>query len=220
MITITIASTGRPQKLKACIDSIPKDIDAQIKIGCRSVAEDIPLGILKDKRIAISVFSEDPVPVQNALGVTAPIGSHVLPISDDIVFAEGAIQNALKCLEDSFENDCGVVGFKIANMDEKNASPYAYMLIGSVFFTDILKRKLFWHEYKHFYADTELGNFAKWLDRFIVCNDAEVMHFHPSAGYPADYTHTNRRHEKWKHDYRIYEERLLQDWVTYVEACI
>jgi hypothetical protein len=206
-LTITIPSTGRPGRLRDCIASIPQGDDIQIKVGCRSFNDDIPKEILNDTRVSITAFHNDIVPIQNALARTAPIHSDVLPVADDIIFQPGAIENARKHLYQRFSGGDGIVGFKIVNMSEKNASPYAFMLVGAKFFNDRIGRTLFCEGYKHFFADTELGQYAQSLERFEVCQEAAVIHLHPNTGAPADATYLNRRSEKLEADSALFLSR-------------
>ena len=207
MITITIPTTGRFEKLKACIDSIPKDNEIQILIGCRSIREDIPLAFLKDTRIKVFETNDFPVGVQNMLAQEIIPGSHLLPISDDIIFAPKAIETALEALNRHFPDGHGIVGFNVSNLIEKYRSPYSYMLISSEFLKIRLKGVPFYYKYLHFFADVDLGRFAEKMGRFILCKEAEVIHYHPSAGHTADKTHNKNRQLKWQYDHDLFNER-------------
>lgn len=203
LITITIPSTGRSSRLSDCLRSIDYE-NCLINLGVRN-KEDVPRRLPKNTEI---YFSEGcPVEIQNNLAYLAPYCSHVLPIPDDIIFEPGAIKTAVSALNTHFPDGDGVIGFDIRNMSEKDKSPYAFMLIGNRFFNEFLDRKLLFHEYRHFFADTELGEYAERFGRFKICKEAGLIHFHPSTGALADATHSNGRQEKWEHDHRIYQNR-------------
>lgn len=205
-VTITIPSTGRPGRLADCLRSIDY-CQKVINIGI-CFKEDLPEDtVLKMENVAVYISSDHPVRLQTALADLGPKDAHVLPISDDIVFKPGAIATAVQTLLTAFPDGDGVIGFNVTNMQGKDRCPYAYMLVGNKFFNDRLKRVLFPHEYRHFYADVELGEMAERLGRFRFCPEAGLIHFHPSAGYPADATHTRLRQEKWEHDHAVYGRR-------------
>jgi hypothetical protein len=208
LVTITIPSTGRKERLADCLMSIDY-ADSFVKIGA-SKNDDIPWHVLNDKFLNNSSFQYiyfDPVYIQNFLAGSIRPGSHLLPIADDIVFEPGAIKNAVFALNAAFPDGDGVVGFDVKNMDDDQKCPYAFMMIGNRFLSETLNGIPFFHKYRHFYADMELGELADCLGKFITCKDAGIIHFHPSAGYPKDETHMKARQEKWDHDNAVYVTR-------------
>jgi hypothetical protein len=182
-----------------------------VKIGA-SGKEDIPWRVMNERFLNNSSFQYiyfDPVYIQNYLSGFLQPGSHLLPISDDIVFEPKAIENAVFALNAAFPDGDGVIGFDIKNMTEKDKSPYAFMLIGNKFLSETLNGIPFFKGYRHFYADTELGELAASMGKFITCKEAGIIHFHPSAGHAADATHLKDRQEKHGHDRVLYEARKL-----------
>lgn len=214
MITITIPTTGRPQRLNKCVKSINYYGKVQVNIGCRSIHDDVP-EFFKTKegfRISFDFIESDKhiVPLQNELGAMAPEHSHVLPASDDIEFEKDALIIAAERLQKKFPDYDGIIGLHISNMDSANGSPYGFMLVGSKFFNKRLKRQLFFPKYRHFYADTELGEYARALGRFQECPEARVIHHHPCTGVRPDATHLNGRQAKWTHDNKLFRDRSKQ----------
>ena len=207
MITITLPTTGRPERVANFFNSIDYKDDFRLKIGCRVVREDMPLRLINGDHkanVEVQEFDEDVVGVQNVLAASSSECSHILPISDDIVFHEGALSNAIEALDQYFPDGDGVIGFCTSNF---KSSPYAFMLVGNTFFNKRLKRQLFHSSYKHFFADTELGRFAEKMNKFLLCEYAKINHYHPVAGFPKDETHVRNRKEKWEHDRRVFIER-------------
>lgn len=186
-ITITIASKGRRESLRRCINSI--DVDARI-IVLVTRPEDVDVDGIE----VIIDSSLRPVQAQNVLMPMAK--GHILPVSDDVEFENGSIQKALNVL------DKNVVGFHTVNM---TSSPYAFMLISSEYYKEFGG---FYKEYKHFFADTEYGERASSIGRFNYCKEATLKHYHPSAGFIADETYKNARSNGiWNHDNEIYMRR-------------
>jgi hypothetical protein len=136
----------------------------------------------------------------------APNGSHILPIADDVVFMPGALEQAIEVMNGQFPGGNGVVGLHVKNF---NASPYAFMLIGRGFLQNDLGGVLFHSGYKHFFADTELGECARSRGKFYL-SAAEVIHHHPASGAAEDSTHRRSRQENWTDDHALYEKRKAQ----------
>jgi hypothetical protein len=145
------------------------------------------------------------IQAQNYLASLADEDSHLCPTCDDVQYIGDAIITAENMLMDKFDGD-GVIGFNVINM---RCNDDAFMLIGRKFYKNTLGRRLFNPEYWHFYADTELGALAKSLGKFSICDDANMINYHPVAGYPEDATHTDGRREKLDHDRRVYDSRVL-----------
>ena len=213
MITITIPTTGRPQRLYDCLKSIADEPDIEIKIGCRNIGVDIPLAVLRKcepfNKLNISMSASDLsiIEIQNYLAMTASLKSDILPIADDVIFQPGAISAARKAMSEEFPDYNGIIGFNIINLPKGQASLYAFMLIGRKFFSEHLNRTIFYPEYKHFYADIELGEAAEKIGKFYFCEEARVIHYHPVAGYPQDETYRRNRQSKWAHDNKLYQSR-------------
>jgi len=208
LVTITIPSKGRKERLADCLCSVDYS-DVFVKIGA-SGKEDIPWDVLNERFLYNSSFQYiyfDPVYIQNVLSGFIQPGSHLLPIADDIVFDPGAIESAVFALNAAFPDGDGVVAFDIKNIKEDQKCPYAFMLIGNRFLSETLNGTPFFKDYQHFYADMELGELANSLGKFILCKEARVIHFHPSAGHVADETYSNKRQEKWNHDHALYVAR-------------
>lgn len=128
---------------------------------------------------------------------------HVLPISDDMIFKPNAIACAQYYLLEYFPDGDGVLGLKTENFDAKDTS---VMLLGEKFIQRFPDRQVYFPGYKHFGADTELGEFAKSIGRFRFCPEAVVTHFHPVSGYPIDETHKHGR-QYLREDLQLFEDR-------------
>ncbi len=208
MLTITIPTTGRRERLKECLRSI--DYDSIIHIGAKAES-DVDISEFKEKRILVFYSNVPIVRFQNML---APIreDSHVLPIADDIEFRPGAIAAAVEALHEKFPDGDGVVGLNAVNMSEKDKRPYSFLLIGSKYLNTRLAGKPFYDGYHHFYADIEAGMSAQKIGRFFFCEAAGLIHHHPSSGSLPDRTHLYKRQEKWAHDYALFNERNREGW--------
>lgn len=198
MITITIPTKGRPDRLLKCVESI--DIPCSIIIVATE-PDDIP----KDNEAFIAKvdlidYKPDMSVVEAQIyagNIAHKAGNHVLPIADDIEFLPGSLREAEKALNDD------VVGLNVVNME---ATDTAFMLISHDYYG---RCGGFNAGYRHFYADTEFGNLAKARGKFKICKEAKILHYHPAAGYHEDATHRwARRNNIWKKDDELYNKRI------------
>jgi hypothetical protein len=204
MLSILIPTKGRPEKLERCVKSI--DVDCEILIMATK-EDDVSEYVRNDKRV--DIYIDPTLSIIESQNILANIAEYdLLPITDDIEFDKGSIQNAINVLYDNnfrFHGN-GVCAFHVRNME---CADYAYMLVGRKFFDEVLGEVLFEGGYKHFYADQELGDKAKKRSKFCYCMDATILNYHPSAGYAEDETHKHLRSEKLSHDEKLYSDRVL-----------
>jgi hypothetical protein len=193
MISVTIATKGRPDKLARCVNSI--NACCEILILATSL-NDISQQTLDDERVTIYYDSTlTPVAAQNFLASKAKY--NIMPASDHVEYHPNSITEARKLLYEEFDG-YGVVGFNVTNVD---ANDDAFVLVGREWYD---RHGLYCPEYQHFYADTELGDIAKNMVRFAFCEDAIIESY-----VEHDATHNHKRAEKLAHDEQVYRNRLL-----------
>jgi len=98
-------------------------------------------------------------------------------LCDDTEVFENTFNNVIKHFEDKFKNTDGMVTLKQANMQ---GSDSAMGCIGKYFAFRYLNRQCFCPNFVSFYADTELGDFAKKLNKFHYGEDCLINHYHPA----------------------------------------
>ena len=195
MVSVLIPTKGRPEKLARCVNSI--NACCEILILATS-PNDIAQQTLDDERVTIYYDAKlSVIQAQNFLASKAKY--NLMPTSDHVEYMFDSITEARKMLYSEFDG-YGVVGFNVVNMRANND---AFVLVGREWYE---KRGLFNPEYQHFYADTELGDYAKALGKFKVCELARMKNYHPSCGVEADATHNEKRSEKLEHDRLVYEK--------------
>lgn len=204
MVTVTIPTKDRKEKLSKCVASILSSTlhDIKVVILCTNFAKDVEYQP-KNHRIEIIQNPDMRVTEAQNFMIRNYAEGHVLPISDDMEFDPAAIGAAQYYLIEFFPDSDGVVGLNTVNFDAKDTS---IMLIGEKFINRFPDRKIYFPGYKHFGADTELGNFAKRIGRFQFIRDAMVRHFHPACGVPLDETHYHGR-KYLNEDLKLFEER-------------
>lgn len=192
--TIIIPTKGRPEKLRRCITSLGKEYP--IKVYATSPS-DIPPELYKMDNVYIEFGNRSIVDAVNYLakGCTG----NILPSPDDIEFMPGAVRYAETMMK-KYRNNA-VVAFTVINM---KCNDDAFVLVGG----ELIKERgyLFNEGFEHFYADTELGDYAKSKDKFYVCSKAQIKNYHPVVTKIFDETHNYRRSEKLEHDRKYYEQ--------------
>lgn len=104
--------------------------------------------------------------------------SGMIYVCDDIVF----LPNTLLTMKTLFEQICkdtdGVLTFNQYNLT--SASKYAMGLIGKKFIDRFPYSQCFCPDYVSFYADAELGVYAKSIGKFYFGSGCRIHHYHPS----------------------------------------
>lgn len=188
-----IPTKGRPEKLAVCLRSIPDWVDVFIVATQES---DIPRGI---RNAHILIDPKMSVPQAFNYMVSKSSGDIVMA-SDDIEYDPQAF-HVLTSLLTKHGRDV-VIGMGVSNME---CNEDAFQCIGKTFKDE--HAPLYHEGYKHFYIDTEVGDLARSLGKFVYCPSAHLKNFHPNSGCAADATHTQGRSEKLFHDQELYFSR-------------
>ena len=106
--------------------------------------------------------------------------NHFLALADDAMLSPDCLENALKCLHKTYPNSDGIVGLKVINVPTTTET--SFLLIGRRYLKRFLFSKPFYPQYRHFGADTELGETARRFGKFQLCETARVRHLHPASG--------------------------------------
>lgn len=127
-------------------------------------------------------------------------------LNDDTELLSDCLKSAIPFLY-QYNTDC-VVGFNQINCggDPLTCSS-AFGLIGKVFADRFPERKVFCPDYNCLYVDEELGKFAKDINKFVYCKEAQLNHWHPAwTKEKPDDTHLYNKINKPK-DIKIYKLR-------------
>ena len=165
---------------------------------CVSVAEHAP-GVqfrcsIENGPRALTTIINDLVSISTA--------DAVLILADDVELQAGCIDKATRAMEASFGESGydGVIGINQMNVPHVNdVTEFAFCMIGRAFIDRFPGRQVFCPDYYHFSGDTELGLYAKSVERFVFLPHACLIHHHPDASTrAADATHRHgrtKRHE-------------------------
>lgn len=195
-IDIVIPTRNRLAKLQRCLKSIPKSIEGiSINIIVICDADKVTAeALLKTNRIDRITFVRQhsgSVYCRNLVTQTAEDG--LLYATDDIKFEDGAIEAAVRAMQEHFPDGDGVVGF---NQGNRHHSPAGVALVGQKFLRRYPNRKLFFPGYFHFSCQ-EIRRLAEKHGRLYVEKEARLIHYHPAHNHEEiDATHADARKRK------------------------
>lgn len=99
-------------------------------------------------------------------------------VCDDVEFLDGSLLSACQCFEKYLPDTDGVLGLNQVNIP--NGSDSAMGIIGMRFADRFPQRQCFCPDYISFHADAELGKYAKSIGKFVFCEEAKIVHYHPA----------------------------------------
>lgn len=174
-IDIVIPTLNRLAKLERCIKSI-----------LNNTFKNYSLIIVNDvyKQQAFKIWNTELVRFK---------AQAFMYICDDVELFPYCIEQAVHCLETSFPDLDGVVGLNQLNIppNKEGFSSSAMGLIGKQFTLRYPYQEVFCPDYISFHADAELGIFARSLNKFKFCKEAELIHYHP-AYFPQEMDETHK----------------------------
>lgn len=212
---IIIPSHHRIRKLSECLASIARNFEKSIHV-LNYVKVKVFFSDLTDieefKRLNLTqgwlipgIFTEYRVPDFwncNLMTLTADV---MVCINDDIVFFDDSIEKIISIYEQQFPAADGVLGLNQVNI--KDACDYSFIAIGIKFAERFPSRQVFCPDYERFFADQEIGCFARSIEKFVYSQEAKILHNHASF-YPecVDETHYLVR-TYWAGDHRTFQRR-------------
>lgn len=102
---------------------------------------------------------------------------------DDVELFPDCIQNAVNCMNSNFPDLDGIVGISQCAPEHPRYTwmPYGQVLIGRNFIERYkpVNYQVCMPDYLHFYQDEELWKYATALNKFVLCKEAMLIHYHP-----------------------------------------
>lgn len=184
MISILLATTGRPEMAVDCLSSILDTTEGRlveyvVAIDNDFITQERVETLFKERKVSrLKVsYQEDyrgPSKAWNdALRLSA--GDPVVLAADDLIFHPGWLEAAQEKMAELPEGG-GLVGFNDTQIDGQGLATH-YML--SRWFIDhYLGGVIAWEFYKHSFNDVEINERAKLANRFIYAPKAIVEHRH------------------------------------------
>ena len=141
----------------------------------------------------------------------------VFVMADHLVLANDCLATAVVKLFEAFPDGDGMVGLNIENTNRRkdDVSEFCFYGLGTPFLERFKTQgyQALCPDYYHFFAETELGLYAKNQRRFVYAEGAKVKSFHPNHGeVPKDGTHKESR-KYHAQEARIWDRRRSQGWL-------
>ena len=194
---LVIPTYKRKDKLIRCLKSIPKAKNLTIWLYFDNQDFDTYEALIKTD---FRFYSVIPNLKYQAFGcwnrhLLTYFGADVMIyLCDDTEWYPDLFDNLQKHFEEKFPDTDGVVTFKQANL---KGSDSAMGAIGRKFAERYPNKQCFNPNYVSFYADSDIGDYAKKLGKFYYAEDCKIIHYHPVTGVEADETHKIiRGHDK------------------------
>lgn len=172
-VTILISTYDRLEPVRKCIKSMIEGeyknieifivVDGNRELFTKLLVEPINM-ILNKERM-------DYVVSMNRGLREMEIKDAVLYASDDLVFAPDCISQAVVALQKHFPDGDGLIG-----LAQTRITKGAFGLMGRKFIERFPNQQVFCPEYTHWGGDTELEQYAIFLNRFYWCETAFVTH--------------------------------------------
>lgn len=182
---IVIPTFKREGKLIRLLNSIPKIDDYKIWIyfDNNDFSTAMPFASMYCSTVMNKKYQAFGIWNYHLQSLTSDI---IVFICDDTELYADTLINIEKHFIEKFPDTDGIVTFKQANMKGTDS---AMGCIGRKFASRYPNNQAFCPDYISFYADTEIGDYAKKLGKFHYGEDCLINHFHPISGVAMDATH-------------------------------
>ena len=104
------------------------------------------------------------------------ITGYMIMGADDMDFHPNAIKYAVNILKSNYPDGDGVVGFNQVTLS--NFCKAGFVVMGRKFIDWFPDSRVYCPDYKHYFADTELFEYASLIKKFTYCPEAKVNHYH------------------------------------------
>jgi len=177
---ISIPTLNRKQKLINCIASIivaKKDNDISLNIYFNSEKELKEIHKRFNRFTWVHYHCLDNYRVPNFWNniLNKMKEDALIYLNDDVEL----YSDTLNIINEQFTDKDSVMGINQINLGQRGLDS-AYGVIGSVYANRFPSKQVFCPDYFRFYADKELGEYAKSINKFKFCKEARINHLHPS----------------------------------------
>jgi GT2 family glycosyltransferase len=181
MISILLATTGRPDMAEATVEGIiATTAGRDIEVVTAVDADEETLGRflrLDWQHVRWELTDSDELRGCSRAwndALAASTGDPVVLAADDLYFEPGWLDAALAKLEE-FPEGWGMVGFNDGHWGPELSTHY---LMSRRFVIEVLGGVVAWDCYGHSFNDTETNERARRADRYAWAEDAHVRHAH------------------------------------------
>lgn len=165
---VNLVSIKNPIELKRAVESIPKQYP--IGLGCQDIKRDT---VKMDRDVKIFEMPNAPIHVRSNAIWSYFKDYNVLTMCDDCVITADTIPKAERMMENKFPDTDGVIGVRSILDDSPG---YSFCLYGSKFIDRLPNRQFYCSDYEQFVIDREWWNTAQLLNKFAMCENANMFH--------------------------------------------
>ena len=220
-LDICIASYRRPAKLERCLKSIISQTHSDWTVNVLLDNKDFDTyrglqSYWNHSRIGAKVNGEH-LYVRGSWNkfLREFDGNIAMMLVDDVELEHDCLEKAVKAMEEHFTDLDGVVGIT-QNGKQNGFVPAGQCLIGRRFvgrFKEV-GYQVYCPDFTHWWVDHELWRYADSLNKFYLCPEAKLIHFHPSFyKEEMDETHKIVRGEIKQMDLQTHNERVKRGLV-------
>lgn len=195
MISILLATTGRPEKVGAFLHDLiattpGHELEVVVAVDCCARTARLLESFQAPDRVRIitdscEVYRGSSNAWNDALGFST--GDPVVLAADDLEWQPGWLDAALQQLA-QFPDGWGFVGFNDGHWGPELSTHY---LMSRRFVIEVLDGVVAWEAYRHSFNDREANERARRAGRYAWCEQARVLHRHWIFGdRPQDATDT------------------------------
>ena len=101
-------------------------------------------------------------------------------LNDDVIIKEDMFRQIIKAFAIHFPDLDGIIGLNQKNITDLQKVKSAFGAIGIKYADRFPNREVFCPDYYRFFADFELWQYAKQINKFVFCKEAQLVHLHPA----------------------------------------
>ena len=224
MISVLLATTGRPEQVRALIENLRQtttghEVELVAAVDADSKTRAVIAGAVPSMGFRIVLDYQDDYRGSSRAwndALAACNGDPVVLAADDLEFQPGWLDAALQCLT-GFPDGWGLVGFNDGHWGAELSTHY---LMSRRFIVEVLGGVVAWQAYSHSFNDREANDRAHMAGRYAWCEQAHVRHNHWLFGdRPQDPTDTRLLGEH-PASAQAYEQRKAVGFPAEQEAVI
>ena len=216
MISILLATTGRPDAVEAFVRSLRAtteghDIELVVAVDADPATADLIASLLPDVGFRTVHDSRDEYRGCSRAwndALHASNGDPVVLAADDLEFQPGWLDAALERLQE-FPGGWGFVGFNDGHWGEELSTHY---LMSRRFVDGVLGGVIAWEAYRHSFNDREANARARQAGRYAWCETARVFHRHWLFGDRSQDATDTRLLGQLPESQQAFEQRQAAGW--------
>lgn len=131
-------------------------------------------------------------------------------LNDDVLLKKDTILELEKAFKENFPTFDGIVGLRQSNGPVEQCLDSAFCAIGLKYSMRFPEKQVYCKDYKYLWADKEVGDYAKSINKFYFAEKAELIHLHCAfTGEQPDETHLHTRSNKMLDKTTYFKRRQL-----------